>query len=153
MTADILFRLLMGHLVGDYLLQSNMMALNKKKNFWWAALHCACWTLVVCFFLLPELGPLPAIQSIQFIGAVILIWLSHMLLDYGFGTEHGLVNVWLRLIRSRSFENAIEYCESDEPELKKQFMVSYTAIVQTVTDNTLHLILLYLIVKYHVLGA
>jgi len=150
MTADILFRLLMGHLVGDYLLQSNKMALNKKTNLAWAAIHCFCWTITVCFFLLPEIGPLPISQLV---GAFALIWSSHLLLDYGFGTKYGLVNVWLKLVGSRSIEGTIEYCASDEPEVKKRFMVSFTALVQTVADNTLHLMLLYLIMKYYVLGA
>lgn len=150
MTADILFRLLIGHLVGDYLLQSNSMALNKKTSLKWAAGHCFCWTIAVCFCLLPEIGPLP----VEYIAwAFALIWVSHFLLDYGFGTQYGLVDVWLRLAGSRSYHGCMKYCESDEPEIKKQFMVVFTAIVQTVADNTLHLIFLYLIVKYYVLGA
>ena len=32
MTADFLFRLLLGHLVGDYLLQNEWMALNKSRK-------------------------------------------------------------------------------------------------------------------------
>lgn len=39
---------LVGHLVGDYLLQNNWMAANKKKRSLHCAVHCAAWTLSVC---------------------------------------------------------------------------------------------------------
>lgn len=47
-----MFQLLLGHLVGDYLLQNQWMALNKTKYTligWTAALvHCILYTLAVC---------------------------------------------------------------------------------------------------------
>lgn len=41
---------LVGHLVGDYLLQNDWMALNKKKNSLICLLHAFLWTLAVCAF-------------------------------------------------------------------------------------------------------
>jgi hypothetical protein len=45
---------LIGHLVGDYLLQNDWMALNKKKRSWRGELactvHCLLWTLSVLLF-------------------------------------------------------------------------------------------------------
>ncbi len=41
---------IIGHLVGDYLLQTDWMALNKKKASWPCAVHCAIWTVAVCSF-------------------------------------------------------------------------------------------------------
>ncbi|KEO83671.1 DUF3307 domain-containing protein [Tumebacillus flagellatus] len=45
---------LIGHLVGDYLLQNDWMALNKKKKSWRGELacnvHCVLWTLSVLLF-------------------------------------------------------------------------------------------------------
>ncbi len=132
MTADLFARMLFGHLVGDYLLQPNWMALNKKKSLWIACVHCAVWTASVVLFV-PELRgwwQVPAIFG------------SHLLFD-----AVNIVNRWLRFIGSRSMENAQAFCEQDHPELHKRFMVAYTAFVQTVADNTLHLLMLYLIVR------
>jgi len=45
---------IVGHLVGDYLMQNDWMALNKKKPGPWGALpcvvHCWLWTLCVLVF-------------------------------------------------------------------------------------------------------
>lgn len=41
---------LVGHLVGDYLLQNDWMALNKKSSSFHCAVHCAVWTVCVCLF-------------------------------------------------------------------------------------------------------
>ena len=39
---------LVGHLVGDYLLQNDWMAQNKKRNSFPCAVHCLLWTIAVC---------------------------------------------------------------------------------------------------------
>jgi len=41
---------LIGHLVGDYLLQNDWMALNKKKSSIPCAVHCLLWATSVCLF-------------------------------------------------------------------------------------------------------
>lgn len=41
---------LVGHLVGDYLLQNDWMALNKKKSSLHCAVHCLVWTACVVSF-------------------------------------------------------------------------------------------------------
>ncbi len=41
---------IIGHLVGDYLLQTDWMALNKKHSTPICAVHCSVWTLSVCLF-------------------------------------------------------------------------------------------------------
>lgn len=41
---------IIGHLVGDYLLQNDWMALQKKQSSFRCAVHCAIWTAAVCFF-------------------------------------------------------------------------------------------------------
>ena len=47
---DPLASAIVGHLVGDYLLQTDWMAQNKKLRSWPCAAHCAIWTLCVCLF-------------------------------------------------------------------------------------------------------
>lgn len=39
-----------GHLVGDYLLQNDWMALHKKQSSFRCAVHCALWATAVCGF-------------------------------------------------------------------------------------------------------
>ena len=41
---------IIGHLVGDYLLQNDWMATNKKKHSFPCAVHCLLWTCSVMFF-------------------------------------------------------------------------------------------------------
>ena len=41
---------IIGHLAGDYLLQNDWMAMNKKKSPLACAAHCVLWTATVCLF-------------------------------------------------------------------------------------------------------
>jgi Protein of unknown function (DUF3307) len=41
---------IVGHLVGDYLVQNDHLALNKKTSSAICAVHCAIWTVCVLFF-------------------------------------------------------------------------------------------------------
>lgn len=41
---------IIGHLVGDYLLQNDWMANNKKRSSIICAIHCTLWTFSVCVF-------------------------------------------------------------------------------------------------------
>lgn len=41
---------IVGHLVGDYLLQNDWMALNKKRHVFPCLVHAVIWTLSVCWF-------------------------------------------------------------------------------------------------------
>lgn len=40
---------IIGHLIGDYLIQNDWMALNKKKRSFHCTVHCTLWTCAVCF--------------------------------------------------------------------------------------------------------
>lgn len=48
MNPEALTLAIVGHLVGDYLLQNDWMAMNKKKHFLPCAIHVAIWTTCVC---------------------------------------------------------------------------------------------------------
>lgn len=50
MRTDTLTLAIIGHLVGDYLLQNDWMALNKKRRGWPCAVHCFLWAWAVCLF-------------------------------------------------------------------------------------------------------
>lgn len=50
MSAETLASAIVGHLVGDYLLQNDWMALNKKRNIYICMVHCMIWAAVVMAF-------------------------------------------------------------------------------------------------------
>ncbi|MBD7906742.1 DUF3307 domain-containing protein [Sporosarcina gallistercoris] len=66
--------LIVGHLIGDYLLQTRWMAAGKATK--WAPLitHCFIYTSVVSVAFLMNSGMIP-------ISAVVLIFVSHVILD------------------------------------------------------------------------
>lgn len=41
---------MIGHLVGDYIVQNDWMAVNKKKSSWPCLVHCILWTASVLIF-------------------------------------------------------------------------------------------------------
>lgn len=53
---DTLTLAIIGHLAGDYLLQTDWMAQNKKLHSWPCFVHCMIWTACVAAF--AGLGPL-----------------------------------------------------------------------------------------------
>ena len=65
---------LIGHLVGDYLLQTEWQAVNKKapglKGWLACFIHCALWTLSVIVF-----------TGWFSVKVVLLVFISHILLD------------------------------------------------------------------------
>lgn len=72
---------IIGHLVGDYLLQNDWMALNKKKHWFPCIVHCVMWTICVCLFAgWPLQGCVPAIlfaaHFIQDHTNIIMFWMT-----------------------------------------------------------------------------
>lgn len=77
--------LLVGHLVGDFLLQTRWMAENKADQWFPLIVHCTVYTAVVALLALPAGGlSLPAIA---------LIFFSHLVLD-----RRTFVDFWARKI-------------------------------------------------------
>lgn len=111
---------LLGHLIGDYLLQTKPMALNKsaKGNLGLIACttHVAIYTAAVCAMCW-TLSPLFALA----------VFVPHWIID-----RWSLATPWLRMINGRTFEKA-----------QGQWDVAFTAIVYTVADNTMHLLCLW----------
>ena len=70
MNTEILASAIVGHLVGDYLLQNDWMALNKKQKSFPCLIHCSIWTASVCVF--------SGWHSLQVISA---LFLPHFLQD------------------------------------------------------------------------
>lgn len=79
---DIFNCLLIGHLVGDFLLQSNWMATHKEKDWRALAVHSLVYTITIYLFSLIA-GGLSLL-------ALVIIFAAHVILD-----QRGVVRWWL----------------------------------------------------------
>lgn len=131
MQGDFFARLVLGHLMGDYLLQGKPMALGKTEKGWkgigWCTLHSLIYTVSVCLFLW-TINPL----------VVLIVFVSHWPID-----RWSLASKWLKTIDGRDFLAAYnskgEYREID---------ISFSCLVYVVVDNTMHLILMWSIIRW-----
>ena len=117
---------LLGHLIGDYLLQSKNMALQKSEPTWhgfkMCTIHVLLYTIAVCA-MMQTTDPI----------IWLLVFIPHWIVD-----RWSLASYWLKLIRGRTFESA--YNSNDK---FREFDIAFTCIVYTVTDNTIHLLCLW----------
>ncbi|MBA7490345.1 hypothetical protein ES702_00883 [subsurface metagenome] len=127
---DIFVRVLLGHLFGDYLLQSKDMAIKKSetgiKGLGWCTLHCIIYTFCVCLFLW-KINPL----------VIVLVFLSHWPID-----RWSLASWWLKFIGGRDFIAAFT-----SKDRYRDIDLSFSCLVYAVVDNTMHFTLLWLIVR------
>ena len=149
---DTYIRLLFGHLIGDYVLQNNWMALNKKDKKMISPIltHCLVYTVCVAVWLLPELLKTSWIVSGMFVCGI--FW-SHYIFD-----RFPIVEAWMTFFKGRNYKDTFDHLvrvSSDDKmpskldTVKVMFNASYTALVLTVADNTAHLICMYYLVKYY----
>ena len=138
-----MFELLLGHLAGDYLLQNEWMALNKSKNTrkgWLAAfVHCILYTLAVCLFM----------QDFQPIW-IAVVFLSHFPIDKFSLAEH-----YLHFIKGKGMKDYVKKDDITDVDIEsgvefKSVLNRYdaleggfTSLVYSVTDNAMHLILMW----------
>ena len=124
-----MFELLLGHLVGDYLLQTSWMALNKSKNSlegWLAAtVHCIVYTLAVCLIM----------WNFDLIW-IVAVFLSHFPID-----KFSLGEVYMKYVKNYSLWDFIK--KSGWIERKHIIEGGFLALVYTITDNTMHLLLMW----------
>lgn len=134
--------LLFGHLFGDYIFQNSWMALNKKKHLVPLIVHCFLYTFIVSLFV--RLG---TDIELGFL-ANSLIFLSHIVLD---GTS--LVEKWCDFYGIRSWDTHLPKIGKGiqfdaQANVANAITTSFGAIVYVVIDNTLHLFMMFFIVKY-----
>ena len=147
MTADFLFRLLLGHLVGDYLLQNEWMALNKsrKDTELPGFVHALVYTLAVAVLTYQSTDTWRYREVWCYV-----IFFSHWPVD-----RYSLAEKWLKAIRGRTLEGFLHRGHRDIPydyyphltEGPQNYRIlrgGFHALVYAVTDNTMHLLLLYL---------
>lgn len=129
--SELFIAAMLGHFVGDYLLQSRTMAIRKAEKSWvgwlWCIFHCLIYTTIVCVFLW------------MFDWQIMLaVFASHYPID-----RWSLGSKWLKIIQGRSFISAYK-----EKQKNWEIDLSFSCLVYTIVDNTLHLVLLWLIIKY-----
>ena len=125
-------QLLFGHLFGDYVFQNKWMAVNKSASSFKSLVHCIVYTACICLFT----------QNFSILWALIVM-LSHFPID-----RFSIADAWLKLINGRSLSSFLENGDRDIPEQVNwrnyhSLRGGFTSIVYTVTDNTMHLALMY----------
>lgn len=91
---------IIGHLVGDYLLQNDWMALNKKKSSFRCAVHCLIWTACVVGFA-GWYNPTPA-EGCRYLISAILLFLTHFAQD-----RTNIIAWWMDLIGQKQFRTGM----------------------------------------------
>jgi hypothetical protein len=75
-----MYDLLLGHWIGDYILQTHEIATNKSKpdakGFWACTIHCILYTISVMICLLPLFT-----SSTVFLASIALVYISHYFID------------------------------------------------------------------------
>jgi hypothetical protein len=122
--------IILGHLFGDYMLQSKKMAIAKSERsvtgLLWCALHCTIYTLAICVFT----------GQFQW-WFVALVFASHFPID-----RWSLGSKWLRFIGGRDFVTAY-----DSNAKYREIDIAFSCFVYAIVDNTMHITLLWLIAK------
>lgn len=78
--------LLIGHLIGDFLFQTNWMATRKEKEWVPLVVHALVYTFFIALFGIPT-------HSIGWVG-ISIIFLTHIIIDRRF-----LIRFWVRTIQ------------------------------------------------------
>jgi len=116
---------LLAHLVGDYILQSHDMAVNKTKSNYWAAYHAVTYSLPFLFLS----------QSFLVIGIIIL---THFVID------RFKVAIQVTKLKNYIFGNVDKAVFSLSNGYPKETPVWLSTWLIIILDNTLHLIINYL---------
>jgi len=144
---EMLLMAILGHFIGDYLFQPKWVAHYKTNSdwcgFWTCVLHCILYSLIISIMI-----GLGKVINPWVFG---MVFLSHYPID-----RYSLAQKWLDITGGRKFMNdydeAVEYLnkqllengEEQQAELKTPVIVtSFGCIVYTITDNTLHIVLMW----------
>lgn len=127
-----MFEMALGHLVGDYLVQNNWMALNKKRNdvIGWTActIHCILYTLAVC-----------TIMWHWSLSWIAIVFLSHFIID-----KTNIIDRYLLLIGGRSLKKFIDNKDNKVYSSYTVISAGFTALCYTIADNTFHLLIMWI---------
>ncbi len=137
MTDALLFKMLLGHLVGDFMTQNLWMALNKQKHaglgIKTCLIHCALYTLSVCFFM-NMWSP---------------VWVAVVFASHFFPDRYGWTEKYLQFIKGRSLTHFMADEENQTYSPYIALRSGFYIFVFTTVDSTIHLVLLYTGLLYY----
>lgn len=129
-----MFELLLGHLVGDYLLQTSWMAKDKAQHHfhgWLAAtVHCLVYTASVMVIM----------NNYDIIWGI-AVFLSHFFID-----KFSLGEVWMKYVKGYSLKEFYDNRKKRDHEGNYRPLIvqgGFITLVYTLTDNTMHLLLMW----------
>lgn len=82
---------IIGHLVGDYLLQNDWMAQGKKQSSFICAVHCLLWTLAVC-----------VCGYVSDLAIMLVLFVTHFLQD-----RTNIIRVWMDFVGQKQFATGV----------------------------------------------
>ena len=121
-----MFELLLGHLVGDFFLQNDWMALNKHKRALPAIVHCLVYSVCVNIFMIRYI---PNVW--MWFLSVFIVFLTHIAFD-----ATNFIEKYCKIIGGRTWAKT--------KEVNNEVYTMYTCIVKTAVDNTFHLVLMWI---------
>ena len=123
------------HGIGDYYLQTDWQALNKKKNNWACFKHCLTYSLPFLF-----------IASWK---AWIIIFITHYIIDRTTLVDYliAIKNNTVKYVKIDEYNDGLEYDISNFGfSIERPFVISFWLYV--ICDNLLHIICNHLALKY-----
>jgi len=141
---NMLMMAILGHFIGDYLFQPKWMALGKAADTWKGTWVCFIHSLIYSLCVATMVG-LGKTLDPWVIG---MVFLSHYPID-----RYNLAQKWLDITGGRNFMNdydeAVVYAKQHKQKWtdgKKIpiIVTSFGCIVYTITDNTLHIVLMWI---------
>lgn len=135
---------MLGHFVGDYLLQNQYMAVDKSFPGWRGHIACTVHILLYTMAVLIFTGML------HNVGFILAVAIPHWIID-----RWSLAKYWLRYKNGYHEDNIWDQapvCAAPSPnQLQRNvWKIAFAAPVYIMNDNTLHWVCLWLTVKYMV---
>lgn len=148
-SGETLFLMLLGHCIGDFALQPQKLALNKKASGYrglsLCMVHCFIYTctIIATMCLSTDFRDmLFSLESHLLQRFFIIMYLTHHMID-----RTTFIDKYMRLMKIRSWNTDIDL-EDGTITPKECITISFGTIVYIVIDNTFHLILMYLTLKF-----
>jgi hypothetical protein len=143
---DFFATLVLGHLIGDFLLQNKWMAMNKSASHFKCFIHCVLYTLAVTATTWPTIHG--------------WLWSSFIFLSHYPIDRWSLADKWLDFIGGRNLPDFYHNGHINLPtnpnvHFKDEWPMNYrilrggfACVVYTAADNTMHLALMFYGAKF-----
>lgn len=120
---------LLCHLFGDYILQTDWMANNKKKKLWIATLHAFVYTL-------------PFLFLTQSLTALFVIFATHALID------HYALAGYVLFAKNWVNQPSLKWEDCKPTGMPQDRPIWLTTWLVIIADNAIHLLINFLSLKY-----